>query len=136
MEHIKLKHKFMLHSAVTCKFDNCNNEFTNVYSLRRHILNKHLCSKVEIASSISSKGINDTVIATNDSDFSYATSSILHFDSNNANENRTKIYDMIETNDFKNFEAFNIDEYNSTVFKSALSAIVTMYADMTLSRRT
>jgi len=71
MQHIRLKHKFMLNSTATCKFDNCSDQFTNVYSLRRHVLNKH--------SSIISKRINDTVFATNASEISDATSTIPHF---------------------------------------------------------
>lgn len=137
MQHIKLKHKFMLNSAITCKFDNCNNEFTNVYSLQRHVLNKHYIPETKLASNISSKRINDTVIGANVSDFSDATSAIPDFDSNNCNEGRKKIFhNMIETNDSINNEEFNIDVYYSTVFKSALSTVVKMYADLILSRAT
>lgn len=88
MEHVNLKHKCMLYSDVVCKFDNCDSKFTNVYSLQRHIFNKHYTSK-ELTPSINSKQINDTVIGTDfsdTSDFSDA-SAVLNFDWNNLNNN-------------------------------------------------
>lgn len=133
MQHIKFKHKFMLNSAITCKFDNCNDKFTNVYSLRRHVLNKHYISETKSASSISSKRTNDAIIDA--SGFSDVTSAIPNFDPNNSNENPKKIDNTIETNDFIKNEKFNIDDYHSIVFKSALSAIVKIYADLTLNRK-
>lgn len=128
MQHIKLKHKYMLNSTVTCKFNDCNDQFTNVYSLRRHVLNKHYISKTKLASSITSKRINDTAFDTNSSKVSAtSTSAILNW--NKSNKCQDKIDNMIETNDPVNDEKFDIDIYQSTVFKSALSSVVKMYAD-------
>jgi len=128
----------MLNSAITCKFDNCNAQFTNIYSLRRHILSKHYTSETKLASSITSKRINDTVSNTNASDFSDVTLTISNFHSNNSSERQENIYNMIETNNSVSVESerFDIDVYQSIVFKSALSTIVKMYADLTLSRET
>lgn len=132
MQHIKLKHKFMLNSTVTCNFENCNDQFTNVYSLRRHVLTKHYIPETK-ASSITSSitSINDTSFSHNTSD---ATSIILNVDSHNFNEGQEKIYNMTEMDSIN--KQFDIDVYQSIVFKSALSTIVKMYADVTLSRET
>lgn len=119
MQHIRLKHKFMLNSTVACKFDNCNDQFTNVYSLRRHILNKH-CVLETKASSIITKQLNDTVLDINASDCYNAILSVPTFDSNNS-EGQEKIYNIIETNNSINNNKFDIDIFQSTVFKSALS---------------
>lgn len=135
MQHIRLKHKFMLNSTITCKFDNCDDQFTNVYSLRRHVLNKHI-SETKLASNITSKQISDIVFDTDASEFSDATSTISNFNSNNSNEGQEKIYKTIEMNDSVNDEKFDIDIYQSTVFKSALCTVVKLYAGLTLSRET
>jgi hypothetical protein len=69
------------------------------------------------------------------SDFSDATSTISNFNLNNFNEGQEKIYNMIKTNDSINDEKFDTDVYQSTVFKSALSTVVKMYADLILRAR-
>lgn len=135
MQHIRLKHKFMLYSTITCKFDNCNDQFTNVYSLRRHVLSKHYIPQTKSTPSIISRRVN-TVSGINASDFSDTTSIISNLDSNNSNEGQKKIENITETNNSISEETFNIDIYQSTVLKSALYTIIKMYSNLTLSRET
>lgn len=136
MQHVRLKHKFMLNSPIMCKLENCNDEFTNVYSLRRHVLSKHYISdQTKSASSINSKQENDSVIDANAADFSDITSTISHFDPSNCNENSEITDNIIETNSTITNKKLNIDDYQSIVFKSALSAAIKIYADFTLSRK-
>lgn len=42
MAHIKLKHKSCLYSEVKCNFEKCSQVYNNIYSLKRHILSKHI----------------------------------------------------------------------------------------------
>lgn len=125
MTHIKLNHKFLMHSEVQCNFEKCFQIYNDIYSLKRHILSEH----VKDRSHLQKREIHIKNIAQK------TNRNVLQSTLNNSilNKERNNIINMMSSTCNENNDT-DISELKEKINECATHLVVKLYAHSTLNR--
>lgn len=126
MEHIRIKHKTFMNCEIKCQVKDCNQNFANVYHLKKHILHTHYMNE-ETPEAVCNVAVNKIP----NNQLSNLPENPLHHITNN-------FHNVHENNmlyQLNNIQEIDVDKFKSLVFTLALRCISKLYANGTLHRK-